>query len=74
MKSFLTITGAIVLLTVFLFPVVHAQKTSAGYDKGADFSTYKTFAFDKSGARNPFVNALIVAAVERELISRGLRR
>jgi hypothetical protein len=74
MKSVLILTGAIVLASALLCTVAHAQKTSAGYDKNVDFSNYKTFAFDKSGARNPFVNNLIVAAVERELTSRGLTK
>lgn len=74
MKSFWTITGVIVLVTAFSSTAIHAQKTSAGYDKTANFSAYKTFAFDKDGARNPIVNAMIVAAVERELTSRGLTK
>ena len=74
MKSVLTLTGAIVLASALLFTVAHAQKTSAGYDKNIDFSNYKTFVFDKDGARNPFVNTMIVEAVERELTSRGLTK
>ncbi len=74
MKSVLTITGVIVLVSALLCTVAHAQKTSAGYDKNVDFSKYKTFAFDKDGARNPFVNTMIVEAVERELTSRGLTK
>lgn len=74
MKSILTKTGVIVLGSVILFSVAHAQKTSAGYDQNVDFSNYKTFAFDKDGARNPFVNAMIVEAVARELTTRGLTK
>lgn len=74
MKSILSVTGAIVLVSALFCMVVQAQKTSAAHDKTVDFSNYKTFAFDKSGARNPFVNALIVQAVERELTSRGLTK
>lgn len=58
----------------FLCTVVQAQKTSAAFDEKVDFSNYKTFAFDKEGARNPYVNTLIVEAIERELTSRGLTR
>src|SRR5215510_11845710 len=74
MKSLLTKTGAAFLVSFILCAVVQAQKTSAAFDENVDFSTYKTFAFDKEGARNPFVNALIVEAVERELTSRGLTK
>ena len=74
MKSALTVTGVIVLVSVLFCTVVQAQKTSAGYDKSIDFSNYKTFAFDEGGARNPFVNVMIIEAIERELTSRGLTK
>lgn len=51
-----------------------SAKTSAGFGSSANFASYKTFAFDKSGARNPFVNKMIVDAVERELTARGLAK
>lgn len=74
MKSALTIAWAIVLVSALLCTTTYAQKTSAAHDKNIDFSNYKTFAFDKAGARNPFVNTMIVEAVERELTSRGLTK
>jgi Domain of unknown function (DUF4136) len=74
MKSVLTIAGMVLLASTLLCSVGHAQKTSAGFDPNANFSNYKTFAFDKPGARNPFVNTMIVEAVERELTSRGLTK
>ena len=74
MKFVLTILGVVVLASTLLSTVVHAQKTSAAHDENVDFSNYKTFAFDQAGARNPFVNSMIVEAVERELTSRGLRK
>ena len=73
MKTLQKIGGA-VLSIALLGTVVYAQKTSAGFDGTANFSSYKTFAFDKGGARNPLVNQMIVAAVERELTSKGLTR
>jgi len=74
MKSVLTVTGVFVFATVLFCTVVQAQKTSAAFDKNVDFASYKTFAFDEGGARNPFVNMLIIEALERELISRGLTK
>ncbi len=74
MKSLLTKTGAVFLGSFIFCTVVQAQKTSAAFDENVDFSSYKTFAFDEKGARNPYVNALIVAAIERELTSRGLTK
>jgi hypothetical protein len=62
------------LLSVFSVSVVHGQKVSARYDESVDFSKYKTFAFDKSGAKNPFVDKVIVDAVIRELTARGLTK
>jgi len=71
----LALIACVVLLGSLLSSsVVHAQKTSARYDESVDFSKYKTFAFDKSGARNPYVDKLIVDAVIRELTSRGLTK
>ena len=74
MRSLLKNAGAMFLASFVLCTVVQAQKTSAAFDEKIDFSSYKTFAFDKEGARNPYVNALIIAAVERELTSRGLTK
>ena len=74
MKSVLTVSSLTILVAALLCTVVQAQKTSAAHDKTIDFSQYKTFAFDKAGARNPFVNMLIVEAIERELTSRGLTK
>jgi len=62
------------VVSLILCSVVQAQKTSAAFDEKVDFSNYKTFAFDQKGARNPYVNALIVEAVERELTTRGLTK
>jgi hypothetical protein len=65
----------ILLASAPLSSVVYAQKTSAGYDKTVNFSNYKTFMFAEThGARNPFVNDMIMTAVARELTARGLTR
>src|SRR5678815_687432 len=74
MKTVLTKTGVMFLACLTLCSVVQAQKTSAAFDEKVDFSYFKTFAFDKDGARNPFVNILIVEAIEREFASRGLTK
>lgn len=74
MKSIRTLTGVFVLVCALFCTVVQAQKTSAAHDKNVDFSNFKTFAFDKPGARNPYVHTMIVEAIERELTSRGLTK
>ena len=74
MKSVMTKTAAVFVVIFILCSVVQAQKTSAAFDEKVDFSNFKTFAFDKEGARNPYVNTLIVQAIERELTARGLTK
>lgn len=74
MKSVLTKAAAVFVASLIVCSVVQAQKTSAAFDEKVDFSNFKTFAFDKDGARNPYVNTLIVEAIERELTSRGLTK
>ena len=74
MRSVLSLAVVILLASTLSF-TAHAQKTSAGYDKSVNFSSYKTFMFSEiPGARNPFVNEMIMAAVTRELTARGLTR
>jgi hypothetical protein len=70
----MTRIGILLVASLILCSVVQAQKTSAAFDENVDFSNYKTYAFDKEGARNPYVNALIVEAIERELTGRGLTK
>ena len=75
MKPVLTIAGVVLLASTLLTTVAHAQKTSAGYDKTVNFSNYKTFMFSSTnGAKNPFVNEMIITALVRELTARGLTR
>jgi Domain of unknown function (DUF4136) len=75
MRLNLTLATVILLSGGLLSHVSYAQKTSAGYDKTANFPTYKTFMFSSThGARNPIVNDLIMAALVRELTARGLTR
>jgi hypothetical protein len=52
-----------------------AQKVNVDFDKGADFSKYKTFAWVKgTPAENPLVDQRIVAGVEARLLTKGLRK
>ena len=81
MKSCTTIirtaffVGLVALAGGFMTSEARAQKTTAKFDQNAPFSSYKTFMFsEKNGARNPFVNEMILAAIERELVARGLTK
>lgn len=53
-----------------------AQKIETGYDKSADFSRYKTYAWvpRTTPANNPAIAALIDSHVEYELNQKGLRK
>lgn len=76
MKFVLLIAVALLTLTPLSnHSAVQAQKVSAGYDKTLNFSNFKTFMFaNTDGARNPYVNEMILAGVERELTARGLTK
>ena len=66
------------ILSLFVLTVasVWAQKVQTGYDKSADFSRYKTFAWIPSTApaTNPVLATLINAGIEHELNQKGLRK
>jgi hypothetical protein len=52
-----------------------AQQVSVDFDKGADFSKYKTFAWAIGApAGNPLVHQRIVAGIEAQLAAKGLRK
>jgi hypothetical protein len=57
MKFVWSIAIVVLVASTLSFTETYAQKTSAGYDKSANFSSYKTFMFPEiPGARNPLVN------------------
>jgi hypothetical protein len=52
-----------------------AQKTNVDYDKGTDFTQFKTYAWIKgTPAPNPLVHQRIVAGIEAQLAMKGLRK
>ncbi|MEW6130219.1 MAG: DUF4136 domain-containing protein [Acidobacteriota bacterium] len=52
-----------------------AQKVNVDYDRGADFSKYKTYSWAMgTPAANPMVHQRIVAGVEAQLAAKGLRK
>ncbi len=65
--------GMLLLLAV---AAAWAQKVETGYDKSADFSKYKTFAFVPrvTPAANPAIAAIIDGNVEYELNQKGLHK
>jgi hypothetical protein len=67
---------AIVLLAlVGLVTIVGAQKTSYDFDKTADFSKFKTYAWRQgTPAGEVFLDKRIVAAIDGQLAAKGLTR
>src|SRR6516165_6713320 len=67
---------SIFVLVVLAVASVWAQKVKTGYDKSADFSRYKTFAWIPSTvpATNPILATLINAGIEYELNQKGLSK
>lgn len=68
-KTLLFVTLAVVTAAV-------AQKIKSGYDKSADFSSFKTYAWmqQQPSPIQPLVATIIVADIDHELVARGLRK
>ena len=65
----------IVWLLLLVASQATAQKISSGYDRAADFSKFQTYSWTKGvPAKHPEIDRQIVASVDRQLQSRGLRR
>lgn len=53
---------------------VKAQKVKVTSDPGADFSKYKTYAWDQGMMSNPLIRQHIVTAVDNAMGAKGLRK
>ena len=72
MKPSMILAAAVLVLSA---STVCGQKVKVDVDGTANFSSFKTFGWDKGMvARNPIVSQMIVSAVESELTARGLTR
>jgi Domain of unknown function (DUF4136) len=70
-RSRILLTGGVVLLTATL---AFAQKVTTDYDKGANFSTYKTFTWIKEPkTSDPLMRQRIIDSVNAALMAKGLR-
>jgi hypothetical protein len=69
---------SIILAAIVLFlstAAAFGQKVKVDVDTSANFSAFKTFSWAEGMvARNPLITQTIVAAVESELIARGLSK
>jgi hypothetical protein len=53
---------------------VNAQKVKVSSNPACDFSKYKTYTWDQGTLANPLIKQYIVAAVDKELTAKGLRK
>ena len=67
-----------VLMITFLMTSCSSVRVAADYDKAADFNSYKTFAFFKTGVDNAQISDLdkrrILRAIEAELLAKGFTK
>lgn len=75
-KPLLLVMKKCILLLLLTPSLLCAQKVKVGYDKSVEFGQFKTYAWAKREApdRSPLVAALLRAAVDQELTSKGLQK
>ena len=64
----------VIALLAFSALTVNAQKVKVSSDPACDFSKYKTYAWDQGTLANPLIKQYIVAAVDKEMTAKGLRK
>jgi hypothetical protein len=67
-------TLIVTLLMAFAPSVVNAQKVKVTSDPGADFSRYKTYAWDQGMMANSLIRQHVVAAVDNAMAGKGLQK
>ena len=67
-------TLIIVALLALSSFTANAQKVKVVSDPSADFSRYKTYAWDQGGMANPLIKQSIIAAVDVAMSEKGLRK
>jgi len=74
MNSALGKLKVLLVLLPLSIPSASAQKVQTGYDKGADFSSYKSFTLVEppTPSSMPLLYASVVGSIKNELQSRGL--
>jgi hypothetical protein len=67
-----------ILMVVFLMTSCTSVRVASDYDRAADFNSYKTFAFYKTGIDKAEISDLdkrrILRAIETELIAKGFTK
>jgi hypothetical protein len=65
----------VVLALVALVPACGGAKTTVDYDRDADFSKYRTYAYEKgTPADNQLIDQRIVAALENQMKAEGFQK
>ncbi|MCI0665155.1 MAG: DUF4136 domain-containing protein [Acidobacteria bacterium] len=73
MKS--AIIGWSLWFLLFMTNISLAQNVSVEYDKGNDFSAYKTYCYiNGTPARNKLINQRIVEGIDAQLAAKGLQK
>lgn len=71
----MTMKILIVIVLIAFGPfAVQAQKVKVTSDPGADFSRYKTYAWDQGIMANPLIGQFIITAVDNAMAAKGLRK
>lgn len=69
---------SLLLFSIILIYSCSSVRVASDYDTNVDFSTYKTFAFYKTGIDQAKISDLdkkrILRAIERELLAKGLKK
>ena len=66
---------ALLCFLLFAGAAVRAQDVSVDFDRGSDFSKFKTYSWaDGVPAKNPLIDEQIRSNIEGQLAARGLRR
>ena len=65
----------IILIAIVLSAgTVDAQKVKVGFDPAADFSKYRTYAWDQGIMPNPIIRQTIMTAVDSAMTAKGLEK
>jgi hypothetical protein len=68
-------TPLLIFLMVFIVCSLSMAKVTVDWDKTADFTKYKTYAWAKgTPASNPLINDRIIAAIDNELAAKGMQK
>lgn len=64
----------IIVLIAFGGLTINAQKVKVTSDPSADFSRYKTYAWDQGTFSNPIIKQHIIAAVDTAMAAKGFQK